>query len=186
MKWFRGNQKGFTLIELLVVIPIIGIVSAAAAAVIVQILHSKDISSDTMAIRQVQMAGDRVSQDGVQAPTSNVIISDNMTAPGGFLNMSWTGYWVDTSHVYHSSSTQITYTLAFSQVRWKLLRHETTVTDGSTVVDSTIIAGENLDPSQMTCTWDSADHTSFTFKVVAEVNSQTQSREYRVQPRIIS
>jgi prepilin-type N-terminal cleavage/methylation domain-containing protein len=185
MKWLRGKQKGFTLMELLVVIPIIGILSAATAAVIVQILHSRDISSDTMAVRQVQMAGDRVSVDGVQAPSSNITI-DSMTATAGFLRMNWTGYWVDTSHVYHSSSTQVTYTLALLQGRWKLLRHEVTVTDGTTSVDSTITAGEYLDPSQMTCTWDSAEHHSFTFKVVATVSSRTLSREYKVQPRIIS
>lgn len=186
MKWFRGKEKGMTLIELLVVIPIMGLIGAAAASVIVQILHSGGISADTLAIRQVQMAGDRVSEDGIQSPAYNITIADNITDAGGFLHMRWNSYWTDNNSVYHNSASQLTYTirLAPSGDWWRLERHQVTVTDGNTQ-DSTILAAEYLDASQMTCTWDPGGR-SFTFIVVATVASETQSREYKIQPRVVT
>ncbi len=67
MKWFKRNEKGFTLVEFLVAIPIIGLLGLAMGAVLIQLLHSDRISQRMVAVRQVQAAGDRVSQDGVQA-----------------------------------------------------------------------------------------------------------------------
>ncbi len=186
MKWVRGKQKGFTLVELLVVIPIIALVGGAASAVIIQILRSNNISADTLAIRQVQLAGDWVSQDGIQSPSYNITIADNITASDGFLKMSWNSYWTE-GVVYHSQAAQITYTLRASGSQWKMERHEVTVHKYGTTADntdSTIVVGEYLDASQMACTWDPGGR-SFTFKVVATVVSRTQSREYKVQPRVV-
>lgn len=184
MKWFRGREKGFTLVELLVVIPIMGLVGGAAAAIIIQILHSGGISADTLAVRQVQLAGDRVSQDGVQSPAYDITIADNITDPDGFLDMNYRSYWTDNGTVYHTSSVHVAYTLVASGDLWRLEREEVATIDGETN-SSTILAGEYLDASQMTCTWDPGGR-SFTFKVVATVSSQTQSREYKIQPRVVT
>ena len=200
MKWIRHSHKGergFTFVELLVVITLVGLIGLGASAVTVRLLKSQSISADTLAVRQVEMAGDRVSQDAQQSSAYGITL-DNMTAPGGFLKIEVSGYWEDTSLVYHTRTSQITYTLVSSGSRWKLLKHDITweahkVYNSGTKewedsvdksVDSTFTVADYLDASQMTCSWDDAGHHSFTFKVAARVSSETESRQYKVEPRI--
>jgi prepilin-type N-terminal cleavage/methylation domain-containing protein len=200
MRWIRHDykgEKGFTLVELLVVVVLVGLIGLGASAVTVRLMKSQGISADTLAIRQVEMAGDRVSQDAQQSSAYGITL-DNLTASGGFLKIEVNGYWLDTSQVYHTKVSQITYTLVPSGNRWKLFRHDIT-TEAHKVynsgtkewedsvdksVDSTITVAEYLDASQMTCSWDDTGHHSFTFRVVAVVSSETESRAYKVEPRI--
>ena len=185
MKWIRDkhkDQKGITLVELLVVIPLIAIIGAGASAVTVRILKSQDLSCHTLATREVQLAGDWISQDFISSSCSGITI-DNMTAASGFISTERDQYWTDTSGDYHTRTTQITYTLVSSGGMWDLERHMVSVTDGTTT-DTTIVVAEHLDASQMSCSWDDEQQTSFTFVAAATVGSRTESREYGIQPRV--
>ena len=94
MRLFKRNEKGFTLVELLVAIPIMGLLSLAMGAVLIQLLHSDRISQRMVAVRQVQAAGDKVSQDGVQA--QYVTFGDDMTDDEWSLNLTfgWESGWM--------------------------------------------------------------------------------------------
>ena len=115
MKWFKGKEKGFTLVELLVAIPIIGLLGVATGAVLIQLLHSDRISHRMLAVRQVQAAGDRVSQDAVQAQVVefNDSMTDpyDMTDPAWYLKLSWSGDWTDENGDYNSRVVEVTYTM---------------------------------------------------------------------------
>ena len=63
----KGNQKGFTLIEILIAVAIAGLVVAAAAGAIVQLMQSSDTTAHMLAVRQVQQAGYWLSTDALQA-----------------------------------------------------------------------------------------------------------------------
>jgi len=183
-KWFKGREKGFTLVELLVAIPIIGLLGLAMGAVLIQLLHSDRISQGVTAIRQVQAAGDRVSQDGVQA--QSVTFGDNMTSPSWSLNLSWTGDWTDYGGTYNNRSENVTYTLVPVNGRYNLQRHEIariTVGASTTNRDVTSIVGQYLDASQMSCRWLASDNMTFAFKVVSVLGTKTEERTYNITPR---
>ena len=95
-------------------IPIIGLLGLAMGAVLIQLLHSDRISQRMVAVRQVQAAGDRVSQDGVQS--QYVTFGADMTDDDWSLNLRWTGEWLDDSGTYNNRSVNVTYTLGS---RWR-------------------------------------------------------------------
>jgi prepilin-type N-terminal cleavage/methylation domain-containing protein len=184
MKFFKRNEKGFSLIELLVALPIMGLIGLAMGAVLMQLLHSDRISQRMVAVRQVQAAGDRVSQDAVQA--QQVTFDNDMTATGGFLDLSWTGQWTDNTATYNSRTVSVTYTLVPVNGEYELQRHEVaTIIVGATTEnrDLTTTVGHYLDASQMSCQWEAGGHTAFSFKVVAVVGTKTEERTYDITPR---
>jgi prepilin-type N-terminal cleavage/methylation domain-containing protein len=82
----RRGQRGFTLVEILVAIPIAGLVVAAAAAGLIQVLNSKDAGTSMYSLRQVQTAGYWVSHDAYQAQEFDV----EEDASHGFpLDLEW-------------------------------------------------------------------------------------------------
>ncbi|MDM8001174.1 MAG: prepilin-type N-terminal cleavage/methylation domain-containing protein [Dehalococcoidia bacterium] len=191
-KFFKHDQKGLSLIELLVAIPIIGLLGLAMGAVLIQLLHSDKISQRMLAVRQVQAAGDRVSQDAVQAQVVefNTSIADpyDMTDPAWYLKLEWTGQWTDVDGTYNSRDVTVTYTLAPAKGKYVLQRHEvSTIIVGSTTEnrDITTTAGEYLDASQMSCEWVDGSTSSFSFKVVAVVGTKTEERTYTITPRSV-
>lgn len=183
---FRHNEKGLTLIELLVAIPIIGLLGAAMGAVLIQLLHSNNISSRMVAVRQVQAAGDRVSQDAIQA--QQVTFGDNMTDSGWSLELYWTGQWTDNTGTYNSRDVSVTYTLVPAKGKYQLERHEVAeIIVGNTTEnrDITSTVGEYLDVSQMSCEWVDGGTSSFSFTVVAVVGTKTEERTYTITPRSV-
>jgi prepilin-type N-terminal cleavage/methylation domain-containing protein len=184
MKFFKRNEKGFTLVELLVAIPIIGLLGLAMGAVLIQLLHSDKISQRMLAVRQVQVAGDKVSMDAVQA--QQVAFGDNMTDSEWSLNLQWEGQWTDNTGVYNARTVSVTYTLVPAKGKYELQRHEVSeVTVGSTTENNDFITtvGEHLDASQMSCEWVDVSAKSFSMNIVAVVGTKTEERTYTITPR---
>lgn len=191
-KWCKGSEKGFTLVELLVAIPIIGLLGLAMAGVLIQLLRSDRITQGMTAIRQVQAAGDRVSRDGVQAQ-SVTFGADNMTSPSWYLNLSWTGEWMDDSDDFVLRSENVTYTLVANGSWYELRRYGIVQMSVDGVSQpthySTSTVGRYLDRSQMSCQWEDIngdgelEEITFAFKVVSVVGTKTQERTYNITPR---
>ena len=184
MKFFKRSEKGFSLIELLVAIPIMALISLAAGAVLIQLLHSDRISQRMVAVRQVQAAGDRVHQDAIQA--QEVTFGDNMTAVSWSLDLNWSGQWTDNTGIYNARTVSVTYILVPAKGQYELQRHEVAeIIVGTTTEnrDITTTVGEYLDASQMSCEWEDSNANSFSFKVVAVVGTKTEERTYNISPR---
>jgi prepilin-type N-terminal cleavage/methylation domain-containing protein len=185
MKKSRLGEKGFTLVELLVALVIMGLVGLTIGAVLIQLVRSNRINQGMMANRQVQVAGDRVSQDGVQS--QYVTFSDNMTSPSWFLNLRWQAQWLDSSGTINIRTENVTYSLASMNGSYKLNRREIwqlkVGTASPTTGDSTTAVALYLVPSQMSCKWATSDNLSLAFKVVAVVGTKTEMRTYNITPR---
>jgi prepilin-type N-terminal cleavage/methylation domain-containing protein len=182
MQILRGKQKGFTLVEVLVVIPIIGLVGAAASAIILQIMQSGNIGADTLAVRYVQLAGDRVSLDGVQAQSASGISTG--VGSGMPFTLTW-GIWDTGASPPVNETHQVTYSLMNmpSGSQKRLVRREVvTDKDGVVTKDTTITVAESVDTSGTSCRWESGQKT-FVFTVTVVIGDTTESRAYRVTPR---
>ena len=185
-KWCKGSEKGFTLVELLVAIPIIGLLGLAMGGVLIQLLHSDRITQGMTAVRQVQAAGDRVSQDGVQAQYVT-FGADNMTSPSWSLNLRWVGEWMD-GGTYNNRRENVTYTLVgpvngqYNLQRCESVQRRVGTVDQPTE-NITSIVGQYLDRSQMSCQWLTSDNNTFGFKVVSVVGTKTEERTYNITPR---
>ena len=183
-KWCKGSEKGFTLIELLVAIPIVGLLGLAMGGVLIQLLHSDRITQGMMASRQVQAAGDRVSQDGVQAQYVNL---GSMTDNAGFLNLRWAGEWLSDDGTYNNRSENVTYTLlgpvdgGYNLQRYEIIKIRVGTVDQPTKYVTSVV-GRYLDRSQMSCQWNS-DNSTFAFKAVSVVGTKTEVRTYNITPR---
>ena len=172
MRLIHKNQKGFTLIELLIVVAIFAVVAVAANAVIGQIVQSNRTSNHMVALRQVQQAGYRVSQDGVQA--RNIT---NSTGDGGFpLTLNWTTWEGGELHT-------VVYDLIWSGELYQLQRNETVGTNSpTTAVVAQYIYLDTESPSSTKCSWNATERV-LTFNVTARVGLQTESRTYEIKPR---
>lgn len=95
----KQGEKGFTAIELVVAMTIMALVGSAAATATVQVLKGTEYNNNHMtAVRQVQNAAYRISQDARMAQS---ITADNLTPPD-FLVLTWTE-WDDAGDpTYHS------------------------------------------------------------------------------------
>jgi prepilin-type N-terminal cleavage/methylation domain-containing protein len=185
MRFFKRNEKGFTLVELLVAIPIIGLLGLAMGAVLIQLLHSDSINERMLAVRQVQVAGDRVSKDGIQA--QDVAFGDDMTASDWSLHMTWSGDWMSDNSEHVMRSVDVTYTLEAAKGLYELKRYEIRQTTVNSTPQATEyyenIAGEYLDASQMYCQWTGSENGAFSIKLVSVVGTKTEERIYSITPR---
>jgi prepilin-type N-terminal cleavage/methylation domain-containing protein len=185
MKWFKRNEKGFTLVEILVAIPIMGLLGLAMVAVLIQFLHSHKISDHMVAVRQVEVAGDKVSQDGVQAQF--ISFGDNMTDEDWSLELSWAGEWIDENGDYVRRSEDVAYTLVQADSGLYELHRDATrevSVDGDVETTHTInTVALHLDASQMSCEWVGTGENEFSFRIVSVVGVKTEARTYNISPR---
>ncbi len=173
MKTMWKGQQGFSLLELLVAIPIAALISTAATGAIFQIFTGNRAGNDIVAFRQVQTAGDWVSNDALQAQ----IIDDTWDQPDdkGFpLTLTWTE-WDNDIH-------QVVYDLiAMPSGTLKQLQRQEIVNGNS----STRIVGQYLDDSASQISYNTST-IKVIFQVTATMGEQTASRVYEVKPRPLS
>ncbi len=87
-----------------------GLVAAAAAGTIIQLMNTNNISADMLAVRQVQTAGDWVSRDGVQAQSADNISDNISTGLGMPFTLKWS-YWDTGASPPVNETHQVTYSL---------------------------------------------------------------------------
>jgi prepilin-type N-terminal cleavage/methylation domain-containing protein len=176
MRLIHKNQKGFTLIELLIVVAIFAVVAVVTNAVIVQVVQSNRTSNHMVAVRQVQQAGYRVNQDGVQA--QDITVSD-VPGSGGFpLTLSWTGTTWEGGKV-HTVVYNVTYC---SGGLCQLARNETVVNTTTTVVGPPTVVAQYICNGTTQCSWNNATWVLI-LNVTARVGLETESRTYEIKPR---
>ena len=179
----RRNQHGLTLVELLVSLPLIGLISAAAAGAIIQTIRSHDINTGMMAVRQVQAAGGWISRDGVQA--QRIQIADNVSSPNGFpVTLSWgQGYWDGETGRYHTECRDVIYFLEDSASGDRQVLRRREMVTGSRVSDGTCTVAYYVDGAATTCLRQPGERNAFVFTITVNVGGDIESRRYQVQPR---
>ena len=167
MRLLHKNQKGFTLIEVLITVMIVAGIGVVTTAAIGQLVQSNRTSNHMVAVRQVQQAGHRVSQDCIQAQD---ITNSTVPGSGGFpLTLNWTAWEGGEFHT-------VVYTLNSSG---ELKREETVGTNPPT----TAVVAQYIEPPDSTnCSWN-ATAGVLTLNVTARVGLQTESRTYEIKPR---
>jgi prepilin-type N-terminal cleavage/methylation domain-containing protein len=168
MKKLRKDQKGFTILELVIVMLLTGIITAAITTTFFQVFNINTRTANHMiAVSQVQQAGKLVSEDMLEAQT--VTVGGTMGFP---LSMNWTeGGMSGDSH-------EVIYTLEdMPSGEFKRLQREYKI---NSVTESITAVAEYID----------SDETSFElegkvliFTVTATVGEESETREYKVQPR---
>jgi prepilin-type N-terminal cleavage/methylation domain-containing protein len=178
MRLIHKNQKGFTLIELLIAVAIFAVVAVAANAVIVQIVQSNRTSSHMVALRQVQQAGYRVSQDCIQAQN---ITNSTVTGSGGFpLTLNWTTW---EGGEFHTLIYNLTNPSGESGELYQLQRQEKIGNNTpTTTVVGQYIYFNTTSPSSTACSWN-ATAKVLTLNITAMVGLETESRTYEIKPR---
>jgi len=171
MRLLHKNQKGLTLIEILIAVTIMAGIALAANGVIVQLIQSNRTSSHMVAVRQVQQAGHRVSQDCIQAQNIN---ASNVTGSGGFpLTLKWTTWDGGVVH-------EVVYDLVNpSGGVYQLERKETV---GNNTPTTGVVAQYIEPPNSTECSWNATEKV-LTLNVTARVNLETESRTYEIKPR---
>jgi len=173
MKRLFKGQQGFTLVEILIAIPIAALISTAATGLIFQILTSNRASSDMLAFRQVQTAGDWISGDALQAQ----YIDDTWDQPddNGFpITLTWTD-WDNSVH-------QVVYDLvAMPSGSLQQLQRQQTIDAAS----STRIIAEHIDEDESQIVYTAAEN-NVALEVTVTIEGQTASRVYEITPRPLS
>jgi len=171
MRLIHKNQKGFTLIELLITVMILAGIGVVINAAIVELVHSNRTSSHMVAVRQVQQAGHRVSQDCIQAQNIN---TSNVTGSGGFpLTLKWTVWEGGVDH-------EVVYNLTPPSGGVCQLERKETVGNNT---PTTAVVAEYIEPPNSTkCSWNATEKV-LTLSVTAMVNLETESRTYEIKPR---
>ena len=165
------NQKGMTLMELLVAIGIASFLIVGVAVAILQLISVSDRNSNYMtAYTEVQNAGFSVTSDAVQALVVSVV-DDPGTSEVELLTLDW----IDFNGDIH----QVVYTLEDGSGGLKELWRDHT--NGAT--PETILVAKYIDPDETNCTW---VENVLTLVVTAEVEGETATRTYNVEPRPLS
>ena len=159
------NQKGFTLIELLIVIALTGIISAATAMSIQQVVTGTALSNDqNTAINQVRNAVHWISRDVQMAKTIN-----DSPEPPKFLDLTWESW-------NGSQSYNVTYELLDSPDGLKVLQRNY---DGQQMLVAQYIKPEGAGTD---CHWDEVEKV-LSVNITAEVGDKTATRALQVKPR---
>ena len=177
MRLLHKNQKGFTLIEVMITVAILAGIGVVTTAAIGQLVQSNRTSNHMVAVRQVQQAGHRVSQDCIQA--QNIDPGED----GGFpLTLNWTT-WEGEGGELHT----VVYDLTPAGELYELQRQETVVNTTTTVVGPPTVVAQYIyngtaPPRPTECSWNNATRV-LTLNVTARVGLQTASRTYEIKPR---
>jgi prepilin-type N-terminal cleavage/methylation domain-containing protein len=186
---FARSQKGFTLVEILVAIPIAGLVVAAAAAGLIQVLNSKDAGTNMYSLRQVQTAGYWVSHDAYQAQRVGDVLGEiTVGANQGFPLRLW---WEDLDT---GDSHDVEYRLeGASGELLTLWRHELiTPVVGEPTTSLTNVARYLLDattdpPGVTEVRPGGVGEAPLVFTVTAKVGREpVESRTYEIKPRALA
>jgi len=171
MRLIHKNQKGFTLIEVMITVAILAVIGVVIQAVIVEVIQSNRTSNHMVAVRQVQQAGHRVSQDCIQSQNIN---TSNVTGSGGFpLTLKWT-VWKG------GEDYEVVYNLTnLSGGVYQLERKETV---GNNTPTTGVVAEYIEPPNSTECSWNATEKV-LTLSVTAVVGLQTESRTYEIKPR---
>jgi len=168
MRLLHKNQKGFTLIELLIVVAIVAGIGVVTIAAIGQLVQSNRTSNHMVAVRQVQQAGHRVSQDCIQAQSISA-----PTENGGFpLTINWIDWGSGKAH-------EVVYNLTSEG---ELQRRETINGVDVPPTGPTTVAQYIELPDSTNCSWN-ATAGVLTLNITAKVGLQTESRTYEIKPR---
>jgi len=174
MKKLNRNQKGFTLIELLITILLTGIVATAITGTILYVFNVNFSTANRMsAVRQVRNVGFWVSPDFQMARDVD---------PGGSQGFPLTLTWIDWAT---NDTHEVTYKLEdMPSSEFKRLQREHYI---ASVLDSTIVVAEYIDPDQTSIDPDEACDFpfcgKFEFTVTATVGGQNETRIYEVETR---
>ena len=159
LKKLVGNDKGFTLIELLIVVALTGIISAAAAMSIHQVLAGTSLSNNqNTSVNQVRNAVHWISRDVQMAQN----VTDAPTPPK-FLELTWEG-WSGTP-----------YTVYYTLEDGKLQRNY----NGQQMLIAQYIRPQGAGTS---CSWN-AEERVLSVSITAEVDGRTETRMFQVRSR---
>jgi len=179
IKKLKKDEKGFTFIELLIAILLTGIVASAITGTILYVFNVNFSTANRMtAVRQVRNVGFWVTPD--------VQMAQCVDTESEFLKLTWTDWATNYTH-------EITYSLEYmSSGELMMLKREHKI---DSVLDSTTIVAEYIDPAEASCDWDcncdcywdgegcNWEDAQLTFEVTATVGGQSETREYEVKPR---
>ena len=170
VKQRKQGEWGFTLVELMVAIVLSAIVMLGGGEMLRQLIMASARNTDaTIAVVQVQNAGFWVGQDGVQAQA--VECFDPLVDPAKrLLSLSWSE-WDGTPHVVTYSVVDATDEVG--SIYWQLMRHDS-------VTDDTIMISEFLDTDGTSCEF--VDDVLI-LEVTAEIDGQSETRTFEIQPR---
>lgn len=176
MRLLHKNQKGFTLIELLITVMIVAGIGVVTTAAIGQLVQSNRTSNHMVAVRQVQQAGHRVSQDCIQA--QDITPGEN----GGFpLTLNWTVLnWTAGEGELHTVVYNLT---PPSGGVCELQRQETVFVNTTETVTGPAPVAQYIEPPDSTnCSWNPTERV-LTLNITARVGLQTESRTYEIKAR---
>ena len=163
MQRLLKDQKGFSILELLLVMILTGLITAAITTTFFQVFNMNTRTANHMiAVSQVQQAGKLVSEDILEAQADMI---DDSPGGGAFLELGWV-----------SQNTSIVHEIIYTLEDGELWRSESI--DGGAPTMTRV--AEYINPDQTSCVWDSG---VLTFTVTAKVGDESETREYRVQPR---
>jgi prepilin-type N-terminal cleavage/methylation domain-containing protein len=168
MKKLRKDQKGFTILELVIVMLLTGIITAAITTTFFQVFNINTRTANHMiAVSQVQQAGKLVSDDMLEAQT--VTVGGTMGFP---LSVNWTeGGMSGDSH-------EVIYTLEDMPTGdFKVLWRSESIDGGDPTVTR---VAEYIDSVETSF---ELEGNVVIFTVTATVGEESETREYKVQPR---
>ena len=168
----KRSERGFTLIELLVVIAIVALIAGAANMSIFQVLKGTERSNDhTTAVRQVQNAGYWISHDTQMA--QSVVTGDDPETPE-FITLNWTNW--ENGEVHKIVYTSHDMADGLKKLKRQHLIHDA---DGVEIGNKMTLVAEYIDSASF-----SKQNGVWKLTIQARSGTQTETREYEINPRV--